>query len=356
MQDMYFYMDRFNPDSDSDTLESHFVSDVTRLIERKNRGGIDLIEYLCSMLTNDGVNRNRGRTFITSFKKWAKDDNKYHGISILSVLYLNVYGMKMKRELDEEGGEEEEEEEEEEDDDDDDGEGEDVEGRDDDDGDDSSNSASADNSDSSSTVRRMREVWKDEGKDEEGRRELERRWREVGDIMNEEDVMEVFIMHLCIPNTKGVTFGTVVPSRCSVHSLRVLLNEKVDTNNPHHFPIYDLTHTPINVLIIRNLPLKFDRVMVIELIKAIDSIAEVASAEQELLLRYNLDEFGETESTFAVIRVLLFSDEYAPQVVRRLDGSEFYGKYLSVKQGLYIPRPLPPSIDNKIKRKRSSRR
>ena len=46
----------------------------------------------------------------------------------------------------------------------------------------------------------MREVWKDERKeDSEGRREWERRWREAGDVMTEEDVMETIIMHLCIP-------------------------------------------------------------------------------------------------------------------------------------------------------------
>ena len=39
----------------------------------------------------------------------------------------------------------------------------------------------------------MREAWKDEGNGS-----WEKSWREVG--MNEEDVMETTIMHLCIPD------------------------------------------------------------------------------------------------------------------------------------------------------------
>ena len=63
------------------------------------------------------------------------------------------------------------------------------------------------------TRQRRREVGKDKGKNRKGRREWERRWREVGDIMNEEDVMETSIMHLCIPDSTRQP--SVHPSDCS---------------------------------------------------------------------------------------------------------------------------------------------
>ena len=61
------------------------------------------------------------------------------------------------------------------------------------------------------TGRRMLEVWKDEGKeDSDRRREWDRRRREVGDIMNEEDVMETSIMHLCLPDYEKKEKDTVI--------------------------------------------------------------------------------------------------------------------------------------------------
>ena len=87
------------------------------------------------------------------------------------------------------------------------------------------------------TGRRMVEVWKDEGKeDSEGRREWKRRWREVGDIMNEEDVMETCIMHLCVPDQKDMEYGLVVQSECSYNALTVSLNGISDRKCNYHFP------------------------------------------------------------------------------------------------------------------------
>ena len=124
--------------------------------------------------------------------EWRDDEKKKDGMYCLKILFLNVYWMEMKRES----------------------------GR------------------TVSTRRRMLEVWKDEGKEEEeGRREWERRWREVGDIMNEEDVMETSIMHLCIPDYEGKEkCGLILPSECSYNALSVLLNEKSDRECPYHFP------------------------------------------------------------------------------------------------------------------------
>ena len=59
------------------------------------------------------------------------------------------------------------------------------------------------------------------------RREWEWRWREAGDIMNEEDVMGASIMHLCIPDyiQNKEEDGLILPSWCSLNALSVMLNE-----------------------------------------------------------------------------------------------------------------------------------
>ena len=84
----------------------------------------------------------------------------------------------------------------------------------------------------------MVEVWKDEGgkEDSEGRREWERRWREVGDVLNEEDVMETSIMHLCIPDYwKKEKNGVIIPSECSYNALTHSLS--LTSHNPPSFSI-----------------------------------------------------------------------------------------------------------------------
>ena len=99
---------------------------------------------------------------------------------------------------------------------------------------------------------RMREVWKDEEKEDEGRRrEWERRWREASDIMNEEDVMETPVMHLCIPDYKKKAKDKItLPGTCSYTALRILLMEEVDRELTYHFSV----HEPLYVVTIRNLP------------------------------------------------------------------------------------------------------
>ena len=82
----------------------------------------------------------------------------------------------------------------------------------------------------------MREAWKDEGKeDSEGRSEWERRWREAEDIMNEEDVMEISIMHshsiplilqLFIRTPSGSAIPLEVESTDTIKSLKEKINDK----------------------------------------------------------------------------------------------------------------------------------
>ena len=313
-EDMSSYMDIFNPDSFF--FRSHCISDVDRLIERRSGGGVDLIGYLCSMLTNDGVNRNGESEFIDRFMQWTNNESKEYGITFLTVLYLNVYGKEMIHEDTYEPF--------------------------------------------IFTGRRVREVWKDEGKeDSERRREWKKRWREGTDIMSEEDMTEVCVMHLCIPDSRSKQDRhAVTPSQCALQSFRVLLNEEVDLKHPHHFPVYEVKNEPPNVLIIRNLPPEFDTEsdMGNELTEMVNNIAEVDYIEQEEGSYAAFEKkYINEHPQYSVIRVTLLSDEYAAMVERRLDGSEFYGKYLSVKQGLGIPRHPSPQKEKKKKYKKSRR-
>ena len=165
----------------------------------------------------------------------------------------------------------------------------------------------------------MREVWKDEGgkEDSEGRREWERRWREVGDIMNEEDVMETSIMHLCIPHYKvKEKEGVIVPSESSYSALRVLLNEKSDRECSYHFPVYDINAEPSNVVIIRNLPSRFSLNYSDEgheLKSMIENVCPIASINQSR----------------GVVRVSLNSSDDARTLAEELSGREFHGQYLT---------------------------
>ena len=63
--------------------------------------------------------------------------------------------------------------------------------------------------------------------------------------MNEEDVMEASIMHLCIPDyEKKEKDGLILPNVCSLNALSVLLNEESDRRFTYHFPVYDIQNKP----------------------------------------------------------------------------------------------------------------
>ena len=191
LSDLQEYMRKF--DSDYYYFRGYEISTVYGLIERREGRGNDLIGYLCCMLTNDWkMKRERG--YMNEILEWRNDEKKRDGMGCLKILlFMKVYGMQMK-------GEDQK---------------------------------------MVSTGRRMVEVWKEEGKeDSEGRREWEKRWREVGDIMNEEDVMETSIMHLCIPNyEQKEKDGLILPSKCSLNALSVLLNEELHGKCTYHFPV-----------------------------------------------------------------------------------------------------------------------
>ena len=228
------------------------------------------------MLTNDWkMKRESG--YVKEILEWRNDEKKRDEMEFLKILFKNVYGMEIKRKR----------------------------------------------YDSVYTRRRMVEVWKDEGKeDSEGRREWERRWREVGDIMNEEDVMEISIMHLCIPDyEEKEKNGLIVLSLSSVNALRILLNEKSFTC---HFPGYDINDQPSNVVIIRNLPSGFDLESRDgdELKSMIENVCPIISIDQAVSEDSNIE--------YGAVKVTLNNSDDALAVATELDGQLFHNVRLRV--------------------------
>ena len=183
--DLVSYMKRFDSEEKND-FKGYELSSIYGLISRREGRGNGLIGYLCLMLTNDWkMKRERGYMNVNEIMEWRKDEKKRDGMSCLRILFMNVYGMEMKQDY-------------------------------------RSRLLKL-----VSIGRRMREVWKEEGKeDSEGRREWERKWREVGDIIMEEDMIQIFHLYLCIkaPADKNL-FKWNVPSECSKLALSALRYE-----------------------------------------------------------------------------------------------------------------------------------
>ena len=176
-----------------------------------------------------------------------------------------------------------------------------------------------------STGRRIRELWKEKGKDDEGRREWERRWKEAGDIMNEEDLMETSIMYLCFPDyDKQEKDGLIVPSECSYDALSVLLNRVSDRDAPYHFAVYDINNEPSNVVFIRNIPYN--------LFFRFEDEAELRSMIQKVCTVSSIDPI-----LYEVMRVTLNSSDDAMKVAYYIDGQMFHNRYLSVSGKMERP-------------------
>ena len=134
--------------------------------------------------------------------------------------------------------------------------------------------------------------------------------------MNEEDVMETSIMHLCIPDYEQEQYGVIVPSWCSYNAVSILLNEISDWGCAYHFPVYTINDEPSNDVIIRNLPSAFDLESEDgkELKSVIENVCPIVSIKAE----------------YGVVRVTLNSSDDALMVAEGMDGREFHGKCLSV--------------------------
>ena len=141
--------------------------------------------------------------------------------------------------------------------------------------------------------------------------------------MNEEDVIEISIMHLCIPDyEQKEKDGLIVPSLCSRSAVSVLLNEISDSRCTYHFPVHAINGEPPNVVIIRNLPSPFNLESAVgtELKSMIEKLDPIASIEANFspVIRYG------------VVRVTLSDNENAVKVATELDGQLFYDVHLRV--------------------------
>ena len=150
--------------------------------------------------------------------------------------------------------------------------------------------------------------------------------------MNEEDVMEISIMHLCIPDYKEKKCGLVVPSTCSCNALSVVLNHESDRECSYHFPVYDINDEPSNVVIIRNLPFPFNLESEDgnELKSMLENVCRIVSINQAISRRY---------IRYGVVRVTLHTSEDAVKVAEELDGQPFHNVCLRVSHKDIRPCP-----------------
>ena len=172
------------------------------------------------------------------------------------------------------------------------------------------------------------EGWWRGGEGKEGWKERrERRWREIGDIMSDEDVMEISVMHLCIPDyelKEKKKDGLILPSWCSLHAVSVLLNEISDWKCTYHFPVYDINEQPSNVVIIRNLPSKFDLKSAGDELKSmIENVCPIVS------IKPAISPYSIRHISYGVVKVTLHNREVAVNVAEGIDGREFHGMCLS---------------------------
>ena len=174
------YIKRFDPEGFS--FKRDDISDVYGLIKRRREGGGDLIKHFSSLLTTGGKKK---RGYTDQIEEFSVKDERRNELKCLKILRETVYGM--------------------------------------------------------STGRRMRKVWKDEGKeDSERRREWEKRRREAGDIMNEEDMSEVLVMHfhyirsvnmkqsIFIKTVIGKSFPLEVQTTDTVYSVKEKIYDEED--------------------------------------------------------------------------------------------------------------------------------
>ena len=137
--------------------------------------------------------------------------------------------------------------------------------------------------------------------------------------MNEEDVMETSVMHLCIPDHKEKEKdGLIVPSDCSYNAVSILLNEDPNWSCAYHFPVYDMNDQPSNAVIIRNLPSGFDLYSEDrdELKSMIENLCPIVSINQ-----------ASTFTQYGVVRVTLNNREDAVKVSPELDAQLFHDEH-----------------------------
>ena len=256
------------------------VAEVYGLIQK--REGAGLVKFFGSMLTNERKEGKKNNGHESQILEWTSEEKKRDGMECLKILFMTVYGMEMKRE----------------------------------------------DWKMVPTGRRMKEMWNG--------REWDKRWREVGDIMNEEDVMEASIMHLCIPDYEQEQDGLIIPSACSLNALSILLNEISDRKCTYHFPVYDINDQPSNVVIIRNLPSRFnlDSPNGDELTTLIESSSPILSIQQaQTQIAANIYRYS-NRVKYPVVRVILSCPADPVNVAKQMKGSIFDNVYLSAPHRL----------------------
>ena len=131
------------------------VEEIFEICGREEDGRVGMIQLLCEWLSGRMIENSEGSVYLDG-KRLSGSEIRDYGVGCLSILFEQTCGMEMKPE----------------------------------------------SSLQFVSTGRMKEVWMNRGNEEEGKEEWKRRWREIVDVMREEDVVETLSMMLCIRGDK----------------------------------------------------------------------------------------------------------------------------------------------------------
>ena len=185
---------------------------------------------------------------------------------------------------------------------------------------------------------RMKELWMNRGKEEE-EEEWKRKWREIVDVMREEDVVETLSMMLCIRrderNDNRQTLyddeGMMVGSVSSMWGMFGLGGGIVEGC---HFDVHDNDDTEGRSVIIRNLPSGYVANMYIrdQLQDAIHSKAISMTETRQPSMRSDVGKLDPLCILLPVVIMITKTEKDAIKLEETINGMEFKGRGLIAKR------------------------
>ena len=156
-----------------------------------------------------------------------------------------------------------------------------------------------------------------------------RRWREMVDVLSEEDVMETLLLMICIPSEGRDDYydGTVTPSKSSIWGMVGLGDGIV---GGCHFDLFG-EETKINdqkCVVIRNLPSGY-----ITNHYGGDELLDMIRQQGLQIIKVKQPEMRSyMVCVISVLKIWMDSEESASTVEERMNGKLFRGRYLCVKR------------------------
>ena len=133
--------------------------------------------------------------------------------------------------------------------------------------------------------------------------------------------METSVMHLCIPSKHK---GCIIPRLCSWTALGIVMNEKLVKKNAYHFPLFDLSKQPENVVIIRNIPSHDYSTIVKHIKRKLESMCHIVSIKNAKSSHWN----------YRAMKVTVETSEEAVDVVKYFDGCKYDYSYITARMNM----------------------